>query len=819
MKSCRGWGLGFVLMLVSFTLQAQQAYLQGVVQDARQNPLVGATISVQNKSLTTSSDTQGRFTLALEANRIYIVSVSYIGYKTISQEVQLLPQEKRFVTLELQEVNSQLQEVRVLGRSATDTRDQVSITRLDPRLTQTLPAPFQEFNKILLTLPGVTSNNELSSSYSVRGGNFDENLVYVNGMEVYRPFLNVSGQQEGLSFVNPDLVQDVVFSSGGWQPKYGDKLSSVLDIQYRTPTKAAASVSGSLTGGSVHAEGTAAKGRFGFLVGARHKNATYLLNSLEVEGDYRPKFSDVQTYLTYDLSSEEHRTAYSEPKTQLSFLGSVAQNNYQVRPETRETTFGNQFQTLRLLVGYDGQEQMKYTTYQGSLRLQHDFTSTFRAEAILSGLYSQEREVRDLEAGYRFCDVMPTPGVSSFNKCAGERGVGTRYEFARNRLRASLQTFEIRATWAASAKSQFSGGIKGGNESIRDALQEYSFQDSSDYVFDLRSLNSQQSLSSSRYQGFAQHQLTLDSLKTLTYGVRFHYWSVNRQLSISPRVQLALQYPTLPSWSFKMAAGMYVQSPLYRELRDVQGQLNKDLENQQSWHFITGSEYRFQKWGRPFKLTAEAFYKYLPTVIPYEQDNMRIRYLPNVNATAYAMGVDVRFNGEFIKGEESWFSVGFLRTRENLMGDSTVVRDPQSGEVVKKEPKGYIRRPTDQLLNFGVFFQDHLPNNPTLRMYLNIVFSTGLPFGPSGDINQRSSFPGPAYKRVDIGFSKLITLRGTESAGFGFKSLWLSLEVLNLIAANNVISYNYVRDYNGYTYAVPNYLTGRLVNVRFIAKF
>lgn len=813
-----GWCWVFFFLL-GLPAMAQQAYLQGIVQDDAQKPLVGATVGLQGHEISTISDAQGRFTLKLEPNTRYWLVVSYIGYQTKREEIQLLPQERRFVTVELQEENSQISEVRIRGRNLEDTRDQVSITRLDPRLTQTLPAPFQEFNKILLTLPGVTSNNELSSSYSVRGGNFDENLVYVNGIEVYRPFLNISGQQEGLSFVNPDLVEDVTFSSGGWQPKYGDKLSSVLDIQYRTPTKFATSLSGSLTGGSVHAEGIASKGRLGYLVGARYKTAAYVLNSLEVEGDYRPKFGDVQTYLTYDLSSEEHRKTGLEPRTQLSFLGNVANNNYQVRPETRETTFGNQFQMLRLLVGYDGQEQMRYTTYQGGLRLKHDFSPEFRTEFIYSGLYSQEREFRDLEAGYRFCDAMPTPGVSPFNRCAGERGVGTRYEYSRNRLRAALQTMELRTTWSPSTKNQFSAGIKGSRENIRDVLNEYSFQDSSDYVFDLTNLQNEQELASWRYQGFAQHQWNLDSLKTLTYGLRFHYWSVNKQLSVSPRIQYAMQFPSLPDWSFKLATGLYVQAPLYRELRNVQGNLITDLSNQQSWHFISGTEYRFQKWGRPFKLTAEAYYKYLPSVIPYDQDNMRIRYLPQVKATAYAMGVDVRVNGEFIKGEESWFSLGLLRTRENLSGDSTITTDPETGQIVKKEPRGYIRRPTDQLLNFGVFFQDHLPNNPTLRMYLNMVFSTGLPFSPPSNLSLRSGFPGPSYKRVDIGFSKLITIRGTEnSSNFGLKSLWLSLEVLNLIAANNVISYNYVRDYNGITYAVPNYLTGRLFNLRFIAK-
>ncbi len=798
---------------------AQAVYVQGIVSDQQQNPLVGATVLVQETQTSTASDARGRFQVRLEKAGTYTLSVRYIGYQPYLQQLSLVAGETRFVRVELTQNEGKIQEITVRGKNPNDTRQEVSITRLDPRLTQTLPAPFQEFNKILLTLPGVSNNNELSSSYSVRGGSYDENLVYVNGIEVYRPFLNISGQQEGLSFVNPDLVEDVTFSSGGWQPKYGDKLSSVLDIQYRTPTKFAGTVSGGLTGGSVHAEGTAAQGRFGFLLGARHKNAAYILSSLEVEGDYRPKFTDVQTYLTYDLSSKEHRATGLPAKTQLSFLGNIAQNDYQVRPETRETTFGTQFQALRLIVGYDGQEQMRYTTYQGGLRLQHEFKPNLTSEIIYSSLYSQEREYRDLEAGYRFCDILPTPGVSPFNRCAGERGVGTKFEYSRNRLRAALQALEFKTNWQVSGRSEISAGLKMGQESIQDVIQEYSFQDSADYVFNLQTLNSNQDLTSTRMQGFVQHRFELDSLKTLTYGVRVHYWSVNKQLSISPRVQYAFQLASLPQWSFKMATGLYVQPPLYRELRGPEGKLYPEVKNQQSYHFIAGTEYRFKKWDRPFKLTAEAYYKYLPSVIPYEQDNMRLRYLPQIGATAYAVGVDVRVNGEFIKGEESWFSLGIMRTHENLQGDSTVALNPATGKVEGQAPKGYIPRPTDQFLNAGIFFQDHLPNNPSMRMYLNLVFSTGLPFGPPGELNFRNVFPGPSYKRIDLGFSKLITMKGAGSSAFGLESLWLSLEILNLIAAQNVISYNYIKDYSGITYGVPNYLTGRMVNLRFIAKF
>ncbi len=812
-----GWLL--IFLLLAFPAWAQRAVVQGIVTDSLQQPLVGATISLPNNTSATATDARGRFQISVIPGKRTLLTIRYIGYATAFKEVSLLPNENRFLTIELSQTANQVQEVTVRGRNNQNTRAQVSMTRLDPRTTQTLPSPFQDFNKVLLTLPGVTNNNELSSSYSVRGGSFDENLVYVNGMEVYRPFLNASGQQEGLSFVNPDLVEEVTFSSGGWQPKYGDKLASVLDIQYRTPTKYKSSVSGGLTGGSMHTEGLAGNNRLGYLLGVRHKNAAYVLNNLEVKGDYHPRFTDVQTYITYDLSDKEHRVSGAEAKTQLSFLGSYARNDFQVRPETRETTFGTQSQLLRLLVGYDGQEEMRYTTLQGGLRLRHFFTSKLQSELIFSSLYSQERETQDLESGYRFCDVLPAPGVSPFNRCAGERGLGTTFNYARNRLKAAFQAMELKATWELSDRNVVSAGFKGGVESIEDVLAEYSFQDSADYVFNFQNLDSRHNLTSTRYQGFAQQTYELDSLQTITYGARFHYFSTNKQVSISPRLQYAVRFKNLPDWSFKMASGLYVQAPLYRELRGQNGIIYPKTKNQEAWHFIAGSEYQFKKWDRPFKLTTEAYYKYLPSVIPYEQDNMRLRYLPQNKANAYAMGFDVRVNGEFIKGEESWFSLGFLSTRENITGDSTIIRDRETGQVISRVEKGYIRRPTDQFMNFGVYFQDHIPNNPTLRMYLNLVFSTGLPFGPPGDLNNRNAFPSPSYRRVDIGFSKIIALRGPDSAPNGLESLWLSLEVLNLIAANNVISYNYVTDVTSVTYAVPNYLTGRVVNLRFIAKF
>lgn len=802
----------WLLMMLPAGVYAQQGIIKGTVLDQNRQSLEMATVGVQGLTLGVQTDAQGRYSLKVPIAEDLVLVVRFLGYKQQERSVRLEAGQELELDFVLEADPQQLRQVDVRGKREDDTREQVSVTKLDPTLTKTLPSAFGDFNMILATLPGVTSNNELSSTYSVRGGNYDENLVYVNGIEIYRPFLISAAQQEGLSFINPDLVANVEFSSGGWQPKYGDKLSSVLNIEYKRPTSFAGSVTGSLTGGAIHLEEASKNKRISYLMGLRHKNSRYMLQGLQVDGEYRPTFTDGQVYLSFDLGREPERTT-------LGLLGSYARNNFRVEPEGRTTTFGTRQAPLRLLVAYEGQENMEYDTYQVGANLRHQVSEELLTEFIISGVHSLEREFRDIEALYRLCDVN-TLGRNDKGECLRNRGIGSQFDHARNALKALVLAAESRNTWRLSARSTVLAGAKASLERINDRLAEYGFVDSSDYVTMAYQLDSELNLHTQRYNGYVQHTYELDSLRTITYGIRASYWSYNNELTITPRVQYSFITRHNPDLSFKAAVGLYYQPPFYRELRNFQGELNPDLKAQRSLHAVIGSDYLFKAWDRDFKLTTEAYYKHMTNVVPYDLDNVRLRYYGQNNAKAYAAGFDVRVNGEFIKGAESWLSLGMMQTQENVQGDSTLVYN-SSGEITGSKDRGYLRRPTDQLVNIGVFFQDHLPDNPTIRMYLNAVYGSGLPFGPPNRPDFRNAFSGKSYKRVDIGFSKLIALGDdlTERKKLSLESLWIGLEVLNIIDAQNRISYSYVTDVNNLTYAIPNFLTGRRVNLRFIARF
>jgi hypothetical protein len=807
-----------LLFFVAGAAFAQRATLTGTVTLKEGQPLELASIALKGTTVGTQTDAEGNFTLNVPALEGFTVTVQYVGYKTQELRMRLASGEIRKLNFRLEPDVKMLGKVTIRGRRENDTRDEISIVKLDPRLSRTLPSAFNDFNKLLVTLPGVVSNNELSSTYSVRGGNYDENLVYVNGIEIYRPFLVTNGQQEGLSFVNPDMAGSVEFSSGGWQPKYGDKLSSVLDITYKQPQKFAASVSGGLTGGSGHFEAASKNKKITYLAGVRHKDARYLFHQLEVNGDYKPVFTDFQSYVTFNFTPDSVYNPEIPAKTSLGVLTSFARNRYQVSPDNAETSFGTVNRVVRLRVFYDGQEKMEYETYQAGLNLKHQFSEWLSSELILSSVYSNEREFRETEAFYFFCDVNTRPGVG-FNECMRSREVGSRFDHSRNRLRALISTLESRSIYRPNNRHTFRWSLKAGRENILDKLSEYNFIDSTDYVVHLNPLQTDIDLTSFRYQGYVQHTWQIDSLKALTYGVRASYWNFNKEFTFTPRVQYAFVSPKNENLSFKFATGLYFQPPFYRELRNFQGELNSNLKAQRSVHFIAGTEYRFKKWKRDFKMTAEAYYKLLTNVVPYDVDNVRLRYYALNNAKAYAAGFDVRVNGEFIKGAESWFSLGLLTTRENVEGDTKAIVD-EDGNVTGQEEIGYIRRPSDQRITLGVFFQDHLPNNPTIKMYLNFVFGSGLAFSYPGISSGRGGLRGRSYVRPDIGFSKLLVLRdATESGKSLVESLWVSFEVLNLVAASNLVGYNFVKDINGITYAVPNYLSARTLNLRFIARF
>lgn len=801
--------LRYLFILLSFFFfslsYAQTALIRGKVTDEHGAPLHLADVMIVAEQLKTYTDAEGNFALKVPANKSINIIIAFKGKVTQNHTIHLKSGEEYILDSQMALEISELEQVNIEVKKSQsiDQRREVSSFKIDPKIPGHLPSAFNDFNKILVTLPGVSSNNELSSQYSVRGGNYDENLVYVNDIEVYRPFLVRAGQQEGLSFVNPDLVSDIEFSAGGWQPRFGDKLSSVLSVKYKTPYRFKGSASLSLLGGSLHIENASKNERVSYVVGIRHKRAQYLLNTLETKGEYKPRFFDLQSYVTLDLTKRKDASDL-EKRTTLGILSSFARNRYFVIPTQRETNFGTIDQVIKLKVDFEGQELLEYETGQVGMKLTHKFSDRRTADLIASYIHTQEREYGDVEGGYRLCDVEMDPHSSQFNLCIFTRGAGTLYDYSRNQLQADIINVNYKETYKADARNKFQWGASYSHESIQDKLSEYSFIDSLDYVTVTQYLSTASGLSSSRIQGYAQHSYEIDSTHALTYGFRINYWTLNGQVLFSPRIQYAWQPSSNKDLLFKAALGLYQQPPFYRELRNREGVLNKELKAQTSVHAIIGSDLNFRAWDRNFKFTAEVYGKYMYNVVPYDIDNVRIRYFAQNNAKAYSAGVDFRVNGEFIKDAESWFSLGLLTTRENLEGDG----------------KGFIRRPTDQRITAGIFFQDHIPNNPSLKAYVNIVFGSGLPFGPPNSLKNRAVFTAPAYRRVDIGFSKLLSFTDREnSERRSLESLWMSLEVLNVLGVNNTISYLWITDINHNQFAVPNTLSARFLNLRMIASF
>ena len=797
----------FILFNSTISFGQAAATLNGSVTHLSE-PLQGVFIQIKNIGRGTQTDGAGKFSIKLPSETELKIEVSYLGMVPRTYNISLKPGEVRQLNVGLEEDVKEGKTIEITARK--DLRDQVSITNLDPKIAKLMPSPFGDFNKVLATLPGVVSNSELSSTYSVRGGNYNENLVYVNDMEIYRPFLVSAGQQEGLSFINPDLVKSVEFSSGGFQAKYGDKLASVLNVQYKAPKKFAGSVSLGILTQTGHIEGADSSGRVSYVLGVRRKDARYLFGAsqlvkgLDVKGEYLPQFVDAQSYITIDLTGTERRKT-QQNRTTLGFLNAYSRNRYLVRPASRETQFGTISRVFRLFTAYDGEETMSYDTWQTGVKLSHKWTPNWRSDISTSLVSTQERERIDIEGAYRLCDVETNQSKSTFNQCIAVRGVGTEYRYARNKLEGLIVNVMQRnyhQTDSGRLDTEFGWNLS--SENLQDKLFEYGFVDSSDFVNVSTPIISDQSLISTRLGAYAQQTFHITERTTLNYGARIGYWTLNKEFIVSPRLQFSHKPNWEKDWIFKASAGVYQQQPFYRELRDYQGQLNKDLKSQKSYQGVLGANYSFKLWDRVFQLNQEVYGKYLWDVVPYDVDNVRLRYYAKNNAKAYAIGYDMRVGGEFIRGAESWFSLGVLSTKEDVEGDS----------------KGYIRRPTDQRVTLGIFFQDHLPKNPSARMYLNFVVGTGLPFGPPNSIENRAALKAPAYRRVDIGFSKVISLGDkTKWLGKRFETIWLGAEILNLIGAENTISYTWIKDVNDTQFAVPNTLSTRFLNLRVQVKF
>jgi hypothetical protein len=711
-------------------------------------------------------------------------------------------------------------------------------TFIDPKVFNQLPSGTGNIEDLIKTQMGVSSNNELSSGYSVRGGNFDENLVYVNDIEVYRPFLVRSGQQEGFSFANPNMVQSINFQAGGFEARYGDKLSSVLDITYRKPLKFAGNASASFLGGNLQLEGISKNRLIAWSVGSRYRTNAYLLKSLDTKGEYRPSAFDFQSFLTFDVN----------PKLKIEFLGNIANNRYLVIPTNRETNFGTVNNALRFTVYFDGQELMQYTTFMGGLSATYRPDSKTKLKFITSAYRANEQEIYTVQGQYFIDQLEADLSKPNFGQKAFNRGIGTFINNGRNYLTADVFNFEHKGTRTINDDNKFLWGGRFQVEHIEDRLSEWRAIDSAGYLVpysptDINLTDAYKtriSLPSTRSQAYAQYnfsKLLKDSSNFIfTAGVRGNYWTVNNQLVVSPRVTLAYKPNWKHDWLFKLSGGFYYQPPFYRELRGIDGQINRNVKAQQSIHVVLTSDYIFKMWERPFKFIMSAYLKALSNIDPYEIDNVRIRYFANNNTKGYATGMDFRINGEFVKGVESWATIGVLRTyeysKDNIhydyfnKGGEQIVKgytfDQVKADSQRVDP-GFIPRPTDQLITFGLFFQDYLPKVPALKFNLNLQFGSGLPFGPPTHLRWQQILRMPPYRRVDAGFAYNIIKADKEvkrkNVFNNLKEMWIFLEVFNLLQVQNTVSFTWIQDVTGNRYAIPNYLTNRQINVRLQVKF
>ncbi len=829
----------FLFFLIIFTgsVFAQNSIITGTISDSLNRPLFGASVAVFGKPIGTVSDDNGKFTLSVPANQSLRIVITYTGLKVDSFSISLKAGETREINRTMRGNVFQMPDVNIDDKSFK----RMNITPINPKIVSLLPTPNQSVEDILKSMPGVSSANELSSTYSVRGGNYDENLVYINDFEVYRPLLIRSGQQEGLSIINPDMVDAINFSAGGFDAIYGDKLSSVLDIKYRKPKKFAGSISGSLLGASLELENRSKNTKWYYMAGLRQKSNQYLLNTFETKGEYKPSFTDLQLLTGYEISK----------KFNIELFANYSHNRYNLVPESRETNFGTINDAKRFTVYFEGQETDRYETNTGALSLTYHPEEKLTLKIIGSAYRTNEEENFDILGQYFLDQLEADLGKANFGSVAFNLGVGSFLNHARNKLNANIYSAEHKGELIGD-KVLLQWGVKAQHEEIEDKLHEWYYNDSSgfsipsfrDSINPQITLNdvviSKNTLSSNRFSGYVQQtwQITDTNKILIATGLRINYWDLNRQTVISPRASVTFK----PSWNKRLnlraSGGFYYQPPFYRELRDLNGKIYPETRAQKSIHAVVGGDYRFLAIGREFKITAEIFYKFLEELVPYKVSDIRIRYLPNFTAKGFARGFDLRIFGEFVPGAESWMSISFLQTLEDIKGDFYYKKYNAQGEEiisgftfnqiavdsVKIEP-GYLPRPADQHVSFGLFFQDFLPKFPTYKMQLSLLFGTSLPFGPPGKDRYKDVLRTPNYRRVDIGFSKQLIGDEVRKKPQGklfshLESLWAGIEVFNLLQISNVASYTWITDIsNARKYAVPNYLTGRQLNIRVSAKF
>ena len=810
--------LCILFMLLSLSVAAQHlptATIYGKVTDEHNHPIEMANVLVTDLLVGQSTNSRGAYELQLISDTTLVVSFSFVGYEQKQVTVRLKQGEKRKLDVVLKSLVTDLPDVVISDRAI----DASSLTRLDAKQATLLPSMGGGVENLIKTLPGVISNNELSSQYTVRGGNFDENLIYVNGIEIYRPFLVGSGQQEGLSFVNSRLVNNIEFSAGGFAAEYGDKMSSVLDVTYKKPRETAGSLSLSLLGVEANVEGCVGHDKFSYLVGARYKNTAIALNMLDTKGSYRPNFTDVQALFNYKLNN----------KWDLSFLGYYSKNQYCLIPQSSTAETGMINAVLRLNVYFEGQEVDDYTTGLGAMTLEYKPNKDLNLKFMASAYSAYETETYDIFGEYWLGQVETNLGSEQQGNVIANMGTGAYLKHARNSFYAQVYNFDHKGT-KVNGENVLKWGVRYQRQNIDDVVNEWNMVDSAGYnlphaMDDVGNMpevipdismdvfhRSHNVLGVNNVDGFVQQSLSFpvkdEGEIVVTGGLRANYWGYNGKAYISPRAGVAYK----PDYEgrdlvFRLSGGVYNQTPFYREIRNRDGSLYKDAEVQKSYQVILGSDYKFHAWGRPFILTSEAYYKYLKNIIPYDIDNVRIRYYADQKAQGYATGLDFKVNGEFVKGIDSWASLSLMRSRETIEGDTA----------------GWHFRPSNQLLSFSLFFQDYIPYAPTWKVNMTLSFGTGMPVNdPVGDYFSPFRFY-PPYRRVDIGFVKQLISDGSsfrKSNPLSYvKEMNLSVEVFNLLDIPNTVSYTWVKDVYNRSWGINSYLTPRYINVKLVTEF
>ena len=824
-----------LLLTSSIFSQTKFALISGRVVDENDNPISKVSIIMLGKTTGIASSDSGSFSIKVPAGKSFALVFTYTGYSEVQKNFYLSDGEEEKITVQMERGSTTLQTV-VVGEEKE--RTETGLVKINPKNALTLPSTTGGIEGLIKILVG--SNNELTSQYSVRGGNYDENLMYINDFEVFRPYLVRSGQQEGLSFINPELAKNVNFYTGGFQAKYGDKMSSVLDIQYKKPTGFAGSAYVSLLEQGLHLEGAAKKGKISYLLGVRNRSNKNLLKSQETVGSYIPSSSDVQAFITYKLSE----------KLQLELLGTYSVTKFTLFPESVQKTtsvFSPLFTAnLGLDIAFEGQERDGYKTNLIGLSLVHTPNKKLRLKWMVSRFQNKENENFDIAGAYLFGDRDFDRTSSTYGQIVNPLGAGYYQNYGRNQLNINVYNASLKGSFIAGKHAiQFGNSIEQTN--ITDRLKEWEYQDSAGYSLPhnpaqlnlFKSINTTANLGIQKYSGYIQDNINLGKNNrdiTLQAGVRYNYNSLNKEILISPRMQVSIK----PNWKkdvvFKLAAGAYHQPPFYRELRKYDGTLNTDVKAQKSYQVVAGMDYSFKGFeNRPFRITTEAYYKSMSAVDVYDIDNVKIRYAGNNNAKAYAAGFEARFFGELVKDAESWFSIGIMQTKEDLDNDFYYQYKNAAGEIINakstdqvavdsiKNNVGFVRRPSDRLITAGLYLEDYLTTNKNFKFHLNLLYGSNMSYNIPNSTRYRNALIIEPYIRVDVGFSAQLlserSKRRSHSPFRSFQNIWASFEVFNLIDRRNTISFQLIKDFGNNTYAIPNRLTPRLVNFKIVGRF